>query len=147
MIRGIEVEFSNSDESLLFLRDVAKHLDVYDKIYISLIDMLYNPIDNDIICSKDKLEQLLDQIFQLLFLELFVFPNEKTTHTKIIDYSDFLNSDCKMAVLCSDSAYFDIYIKDEKTIADIYDCCKARCCTNLEIKTDETDGRTCFSVL
>lgn len=150
MNRGIDVKFTNSDESLRFLRDFAEIIDENDKIYISLLDFVGGDDDGgvtNITYNKCQFIKQLEEVRQLLFLELFLFSSDTNEYNNIIDYTSFLNSCCKIAVLCYDSIYFDIYIKDPKVLTNLFDRCKNRSHYNLEIKTDENDGRTVFNVL
>lgn len=149
MNRGITVTFTDSSESLVFLSDFAIILDANDKVYISLLDFIHeseNESVSNATYNKKQFLKLLEEIDQLLFLELFVFDEEAACHS-INNYETFNDSDCKIVVLCSDSAYFDLYIKDSKMLNILYDGCKKMSHSVLEKLTDENDERYTFSVL
>lgn len=149
MNRGITVNFVDSDESLLLLRGLAKTLDENDKVCIPLLDFVGIGEDegvSNVTYNKSQFVEQLDKIRQLLFLELFIFSNDAAVDS-IKDYENFINSSCKTVVLCSDSVNFDIYIKDPKVLSALYDQCRNRLHSKLEIITDKNDGRYTFNVL
>ncbi|MEY8351310.1 DUF2691 family protein [Bacillus cereus] len=106
-----------------------------------------NEITNDSIFGEqdvldgNELERLVnDQTYLAIFVELKAFPKIATV-SDIVDYEDFVNSECEIVVLLIDCYYVDVYCKDIQLTEDVYHYAQQNGYTNIEY-IDENDERT-----
>ena len=64
--------------------------------------------------SPESLIALLAESQKAIFIRL-LGQSEPQTHTFIDSLRDFVQSDCSICMLCVDSAYYDIYTKQDIT--------------------------------
>lgn len=64
---------------------------------------------------------------------------------EVKNYDEFMNSDAVAILFVTDSCYFDLYMKDQHDINDLFQKLQSRCYGDLELITDENDGRYRFT--
>lgn len=92
--------------------------------------------------SGEEFLQLISTSDQLVYLaNIQAYPLDCPIQ-KIISYQDFLDSNCRMILLCADCECYDIYCKDDKDIQLIYANALNLHFNGVEYITDENDERT-----
>lgn len=66
-------------------------------------------------------------------------------HHTILTYQDFLNSNCKLILLCTDHSCFEYYSRSQSECKQFYQYIKGIGASNVEYITEENDGRTVFT--
>lgn len=98
------------------------------------------------IYEGDELKALIEKPHSVIFLNLSVFPSKDAIrHNK--DYDEYKSSACMLTLLCTDSGFFEIYIKDSNEFSKVYEACKHIDVLRLEYITDENDARYTFEIL
>lgn len=100
-------------------------------------------IINGHMLTKEFEELLLDSESLIIFMNLQAFPKGEKAR-KIKDYDDFMSSPCSFVVLVSDAYCFEIYTKNDEDFLQFIK--NAEICegTNIQIKTNAGDARSCF---
>lgn len=130
---------------------------------IGIDNFTWSIIDNEII-YKDENNHLSTSIFDentmnglsflkcigmekyyLVYADIKAF-NNKTQITNIETYDDFVNSDCEIALFCTDTVDVELYCKSKIILNKIIENCARFGFNDLEILTKEKDNRTRFSV-
>ncbi|WP_346886923.1 DUF2691 family protein [Clostridium sp. UBA1056] len=135
-----------------------------DSIFATILDgvdvkrLYWNVSEDEVYLSNDDnlfIEKFIDgsTFFSLININYYmsIFANIKAyTDNNYSDnincYDDFLKSNCELVILCSDSAYFEIYSKSTSIIEIIKSNCIKKGFDEIEYITDENDCRTIFSV-
>ena len=146
---GIEIILSNQDDNIRFIKNVVRTL-TYDesKIYTAEFDGIgkdHKATIPENVCTKEAFLNYLSSLDQLWFLSMYALDGNDNL-PDISDYSDFKKSNCKSAVFCADSAYIDLYFKEEKDIDRALVICEQYGYEQLSVKTMQNDGRERFSV-
>ena len=67
-------------------------------------------------------EAISKESYYMIFVDLKAYPLN-TKRKNIQTYKDFVESECRLIFLCTDSTFIEVYCKDSKTLAKIYDNC------------------------
>ena len=94
--------------------------------------------------SIKELEKVLNESKKAIFIRI-MGKNKAGKPQSIETRSDFFASDYEVCVLCCDSAYYEIYSKQEETVLKIKSMVAGRC-SHVEMITKQTVCRTEFMV-
>ena len=83
--------------------------------------------------------------FFYLFLKLQAYLSDGE-FTEIQTYDEFFLSDCRLIVLLYDCEMVEIYVKDHGEIESLYQNAITSDFRNVQIITDENDGRTGMNI-
>lgn len=150
---GVTFKLKNEYSNFLFK--------IFDKVDID--NFIWYIADNEII-YKDKNNNLKTSIFNqdtmhgtnflkcieieeyyLVYADIKAF-NNRIQITNIDTYDDFVNSDCQIALFCTDTIYVELYCKSKIMLGEIIENCKKFGFDELQILTKENDNRTKFSL-
>jgi hypothetical protein len=134
---------------------------IFDNIGVD--NFKWNITDNEII-YKDENNHLSTSIFNedtmngsnflkcieiekyyLVYADIKAF-NNKTKIINIETYNDFINSDCEIALFCTDTVDVELYCKSKIILDKIIENCTRFGFDDLQILTKDKDNRTKFSV-
>ena len=146
---GIEIILSNQDDNIRFIKDIVSNCTSDDsKIYTAEFDGIgkdHKAEHPENSYTKEAFLNYLSSLDQLWFLSTYVL--DRTDELPVIsDYNDYAKSKCKSAVFCADSAYIDLYFKEERDISCALIVCEQYGYEQLSVKTMQNDGRERFSV-
>jgi hypothetical protein len=101
--------------------------------------------------SGTELKKLVsEQDYLAIFVKLQGYTCEKMDSAfncyDVGAYEDFLKSNCDIVLLIADAAYCEFYAKDSHIIEAMYKNAKKRNWTEVELTTNENDGRTGFYI-
>lgn len=88
---------------------------------------------------------ILNNFFYQLDIQIYP-PNAEISQQDIDYYEEYADSVLVGVFLYHDCRYIDVYVKDEARLQKVYDKLAALNAKDLEIKTDENDGRTRLTV-
>lgn len=88
---------------------------------------------------------ILNNFFYQLDIQIYP-PNAEISQQNIDYYEEYADSVLVGVFLYHDCGYIDVYVKDETRLQKLYDKLAVLNAKNLEIKTDENDGRTRLNV-
>lgn len=152
-MRGITFKLRNEYSNFLY------------KIFyeVEVGDFTWSIGDNEII-YKDKNDNLNTSIFfgdvlsgaefltciqlgdyYLVFADIKAFKNGSQI-TNISSYEEFIDSDCVIALFCTDSEEIEFYCKDTKVLDQVISNCEQFSFKDFHILTEENDGRLNFSL-
>lgn len=93
-----------------------------------------------------ELKRILAQSNQyVIFANLKAFPKGQPV-IDVLNYAEFLNSNCQLVLLVVDSSYVTIYCKEEDVLEKLYLNAINSCYEKVRYITDENDFRTKLSV-
>ena len=149
MYRGISMETYSQYTSTVW-KELVAQLDRKDCVWV--VDGLWYNSDDDLfrdgVYSKGKLLNLLNSNVAIMEARLRMYPcgsyTEDAPH-EIETFEQYLNSDCAAMVFCSDTAYFDVYAKNQTDIMALFQRLSNGQCEDIYLTTEENDGRYRFS--
>lgn len=134
---------------------------IFDNVEVD--NFTWNIVDNEII-YKDENNHLNTSIFNenimngssflqcikiekyyLIYADIKAFYN-KTQITNIETYDDFVNSDCEIALFCTDTVDIELYCKNKIILNKIIENCSRFEFNDFQILSEGKDNRTKFSV-
>lgn len=92
--------------------------------------------------SLPKFSSLLDEENYLVIFSKIEGLKKGGRHIPIKTYEQFLNSDCEIMLLVTDSMYINIYAKEQNLILQFLNNAETLTCECIEVLTDKTDWRT-----
>jgi hypothetical protein len=154
MLRGITFEIQNEHGSVL--GEILKPFDVAafqwyngaEEAYFSEQSVLEKPLFPEQTFSMDGVllkEIIENHRYYVIFADLKAFPKD-TEVINVQTYEEYVNSDCKLALLVVDSVYVTIYCKDQEKLKELYLHACSLGYSNVEYTTDKNDYRTRLSV-
>lgn len=147
---GIYAEFEKNDRFLLkqFFdladNDISKWtLDEDDIIDESRANKMLD-LEHEENLTSDELREIFKKPLQVIFARLMRWPLEGKI-SRIDTYSDYIKSDCSLAILCVDGYDYEVYCKDEREVHKFFRFFKDEVnVKRLEYFVDENDGRKTF---
>ena len=149
-MRGITFKLRNEYSN--FLYQIFYGVEVNDNIGDN--EIIYKDKDNnlntsiffsDVISGTEFLRCIQLNEYYLVFADIKAFKNGSPI-TNISSYEEFIDSDCEMALFCTDSEEIEFYCKDMKVIKQVINNCNQFAFKDFQILTEETDGRLNFSL-
>lgn len=147
MQRGIFVISDKNTNIINFLRKCLFQMDKY----LWVVDYVYQYDDrtafDEGIYQGDALEKKLQEDILIGEVRIRKYPKQtdQASITDLIDYDDYMSSDCLLCIVAYDTGWLEIFAKDGKERNLIYSKCLEISHTRLEWITDENNGRTVFS--
>lgn len=84
--------------------------------------------------------------FRVIFLEAFIYKKDVSIKGLPCNYNEYILNPCVGVIFITDSAFVEIYCKDNVVNKKIKDNIATTSYCNQRYITDENDGRTKFSV-
>lgn len=145
-IIGISFDTDDMDDDNAFLMMVLKEIDTNLEwkadCFTDYEDYLNSEIEGYL--SINELEKVLNESKKAIFIRI-MGKNKAGKPQSVETRSDFFASDYEVCVLCCDSAYYEIYSKQEETVLKIKSRVAGRC-SHVEMITKQTVCRTEFMV-
>lgn len=144
MVRGITFKLPNTYD--IFIEKILSGIDMdkyvwkidEDQVFISGGDFLFT---SDIYAGQ-KFKRIISQSsYYVVFLNLQAFQDGNSLN-EIKVYNDFLESNCELIVLVSDSIFVTIYSKNRKDIEAIKLNAQKNNFQEIEYITEENDRKT-----
>ncbi len=140
MIRGLTFKIQNEYSN--FLARILRNIDI-SKYYWSISeDEIFNKLNNEFLFNNDKyngieFEKIINgNIYYIIFANIKAYLIE-TEYEDILNYDDFIKSNCQMIILCYDSEFIEIYCKDLSEIEIIKENARQISIGEIEYITDE----------
>lgn len=76
----------------------------------------------DILNGKEFLECISRDKYYMIFADIKAYP-VSTERIEIETFNDFLESNCEMVLLCTDTAFIEFYCKDRDILDKVYNNC------------------------
>ena len=145
-IIGISFDTNDLDDDNAFLMMVLKEIDADLEWKVDCFTDYEDYLNSEIegYLSIKELEKVLNESKKAIFIRV-MGKNKAGKPQSIETKNDFFASDYEVCVLCCDSAYYEIYSKQEETVLKIKSRVAGRC-SRVEIITKENVGRTEFVV-
>lgn len=148
-MRGISFKIDDCDEHILWT--ILCGIEIEKLWWHISEDEVYNEMNQSIfkdsyIDGERFLKIIQEKNYSVISANIKAYPpNSVPKH--IEDYNEFIRSECKMVILCSDVFYYEIYAADSSVIETIKSNVIKGNISDLEYITEENDGRTSFSVI
>ncbi|MBF4696041.1 DUF2691 family protein [Fusibacter ferrireducens] len=151
MIRGIEFLLPDGHDRHLY--HILKSINLENKVcYIEFNEVYFKSKDRHFedffIKNAYNGQELTAHIHAhehfIIFFEVFIYP-EKGIYEQIESYNDFIESDCEMILLISDSVYCEVYHKSEVILQRLFKIFEKLGYEGIIYK-DENDSRYRMSV-
>lgn len=138
----IGLKFKIKNEYGSFLNKILNSINVLEYDWEIITDdticpddtRLFN--DNVYLNGEDFLNCIMKDCYYMIFVDLKAFPLNGV-HVEIETLNDFLESDCQLILLCTDSEFIEIYCKNKETLDIIYNNCKDFKFTSVEYLSQE----------
>lgn len=145
-IIGISFDTDDLDDDNSFLIIILKKIDKDMKWRVDCFTACEDYLNSEIkeYLSIKELEKILSESKKAMFIRI-LGENINGKHKIIRTRSDFFSSDYEVCVFCCDSAYYEVYSKQEEFVLKIKDTVSS-ICNNVEIITNETVCRLDFVV-
>lgn len=101
--------------------------------------------DNEIYSDIEFNKIIKSEKYYPIFLNLQLYNNDGIM-SNIVDYKDFINSDCKLILFIVDNIYVEIYSKDEHYLKLIEKNAHENNFFDIEIINDKNNNRKKFCV-
>lgn len=148
-MRGISFNICDCDDnilwSILFGIEIEKlwwHISE-EEVYNEMNQSIFK---NSYIDGETFLKIIQEKSYTVIFANIKAYPPYSTPNY-IENYDEFIKSECKLVILCSDVFYYEIYSKDNSIIEIIKNNAIKNNISDLEYITEENDYRTSFSVI
>lgn len=152
MIRGISFRIEQRENGRV-LSEIFQSIDVKKYNWYNILDQ--NEVWKNFAGEKslgeeyysgNDFEKIINSEHYILFLKLqayFKMVNYQNLHT----YKEFVEDNCQLLVLVSDSEFVEIYAKEITVLKHIYDTAEENEYFDIEYITDDNDSRIGFNVL
>ncbi len=146
MIRGIQFQIQNGFEKIFKFIFTDIDVNKYNWINIESDDQVFNLNDNNFLFTQltytgNEFKKIISKNnYYAVFVNLQAFSSK--CFNAITTYGEFINSDCEIILLITDSIFVDIYAKDFKIIEVIKKNAYKNGFSNIRYITDENDTRT-----
>lgn len=152
MIRGLSFKIPNAHYR--FFVEILKNFDI-KKYYWNIVeedDQVFKDngdfLFKDSLYSGEKFEEIINnngENYYVVFANIRAFIRK--ADDMIMNYIDFLKSECKIAIICCDSEFVDIYCKDKNDVEIFKLSAQSNNYENIQYITDESDKRTNFRAI
>ncbi|NBI27935.1 DUF2691 family protein [Chengkuizengella marina] len=150
MIRGISFEITN--EYGVFIADILKTIDITKFNWQISSGEFYDQAGEELFSEEIKIidgtvfkNQLENNSYYIVFANLKAYPKEKVI-SKIESYEEFINSECQLVLLITDSCYTTIYCKEKEELELLYQNVIDCGFKDVQYITDKNDSRTRLTV-
>ncbi|MCD2349064.1 DUF2691 family protein [Clostridium guangxiense] len=149
-MRGISFQINGCGHKNI-LRTILSEIEIEKLWWHISEDEIYNEMDeslleNRYINGETFLKIIKEKSYSVIFANIKAYPPNSTPND-IENYDDFIKSECKLVILCSDVFYYEIYAKNDWMIEIIKNNAIKNNFSNIEYITNENDCRTGFSVI
>lgn len=163
LLHGFLLLYRNSKEVFKMNRGIYANVQrsKCNNVWLKMVSLLSTPNMKWIVdCLECHSETTLDHstytTFELLsilrqeptifFARMIGLPADAPPEKPIITAGDYLASSCSCLILCVDGAYFEVFAKDEKTLATLFSSFEPEEVEMLHWIDDTFDSRTDFRV-
>lgn len=78
--------------------------------------------DIDVLSGEEFLKCISRDKYYMIFVDIKAYPI-KSKRAEINTFKDFLDSNCELVFLCTDSGFFEFYCKDRKILDKVHINC------------------------
>ncbi len=147
---GLDIRVKNGYSN--YLSKIFKGLNLLNYIWeINADDFLYTQNDDkeegffgaDILNGEEFFRCISRDSYYMVFADIKAFPlGLGHGGIKINSFKDFLESNCEIVLLCTDSMYIEFYSKSRKLLDKVYNNCIGANFEKVEYRSvDEVSGR------
>ena len=149
---GLGIRVKNAPDNLLY--KIFSGISVSEYIWeISEEEIMYSEnnehkqklFGNSILSGDEFLKCISRDSYYMIFANIKAYPIE-SNRTNINTYKDYLESSCKIILLCADSTFIDFYSKAPSILKKVQENCIINHFEQVNILTEENDTRTRMSV-
>lgn len=152
MIRGVSFRTKQHEHEKV-LSKIFQSIDVKKYNWYNILDQNEvwadfqgDEIFDDEYYSGNDFEALINSEHYIIFLKLQAYF-KRVVYKNLLTYKEFIEDDCQLLVLVSDSEYVEIYAKEIDLINHIYGLAKQNGFFDIEYITDDNDSRVEFNIL
>ncbi|AWE06035.1 hypothetical protein DCE79_00800 [Lysinibacillus sp. 2017] len=119
------------DLSWYWVRGGGENYQVEGEDYNKILTPLFN--DEEVVLTGEKfIERITTTKHYVITADFKAFPTKEDI-VKILDYQDFENSSCQLAIIILDTGYVSVYLKDEPIIKGFMEKAKKNGFSNINI--------------
>ena len=97
--------------------------------------------ERDVLTGEEFYKCISRDSYYMIFADIKAYPLDEE-HIEINTLEDFLESNCEMVLLCTDSTYIEFYCKSREILDRINNNCKSDNFLNVEFKSlNDISGR------
>ena len=96
--------------------------------------------------AGNDFETLINSEHYIVFLKLQAYI-KKADYQNLLTYKEFMEDECQLLILVSDSEYVEIYAKEIALLKHIYSSAEKNAFFDIEYITDDNDSRIGFNIL
>lgn len=151
----IGVSFQLRYDSGSFLSEIFSLIDVHKFIWsIGDNEIIYRDenghlstsiFDNELMTGSEFLRSIEKKKYYLVYADIKAFTHREQIRP-IETYDDFVQSDCEIALLCTDTVYVEVYCKNESLMNTIIDNCRRFGFSNLQVLSRAENSGNRFGV-
>lgn len=145
---GLDIRVKN--EYNIYLHKILNGIDLLEYRYEIYADQIYyikngetreGIFNDDVLSGEDFIKCISINSYWFIFVDIKAYKVGNAS-TKIETFEDFLNSNCELVFLCTDSSYIEIYCKDKEILNKIYHNCIGDEFDKVQyVSCDEASGR------
>lgn len=156
-MRGLDFNCPNGCANIMAELFTDIPVEKYDWLFpeaeSEVISFQYSTINLPLCMKGSEFRTFISKAKDYLVTSLYVQavpPNQTTKKLNqvkcIAQYKDFLESCCEMIFMIVDFTYGELYVKNERLLAQCFKNLEVASCGEIRIKTEQDDGRTRFSL-
>lgn len=152
MIRGVSFRIKQHEHEKV-LSKIFRFIDVKKYNWYNILDQNEvwadfqgEGIFDEEYYSGNDFETLINSEHYIMFLKLQAYI-KKTDYQNLLTYKEFIEDDCQLLILVSDSEFVEIYAKEINLVNCIYDLAEQKVFFDIEYITDDNDSRVEFNIL
>lgn len=126
---GLDIKVKNEYNNYLYkifnginLSDYIWDIITDDILYINDGDLKENIFSTDVIEGDEFLKCISKDSYYMIFVDIKAYPIGNQS-MEIEIFEDFMNSNCVMILLCTDSAFIEFYCKDKEILDKVFNNC------------------------
>lgn len=152
MIRGVSFRIKQHEHEKV-LSKIFRFIDVKKYNWYNILDQneVWADFQGEEIFDEEyyagnDFETLINSEHYIMFLKLQAYI-KKADYQNLLTYKEFMEDECQLLILVSDSEYVEIYAKEIDLVNCIYNLAEQKVFFDIEYITDDNDSRVEFNIL
>ena len=149
---GLDINLKNASDRFIYKIFDGIDLSKYTwEIYSDFIMYTKDGVDYerlfgcDVLDGENFLKCISEDSYYMIFADIKAYP-VGSNRVDIETYNDYINSECEIVFLCSDSTFVEFYSKDMQILEKVHKNCVRYKFEKAEFFTEEDDQRTVMHV-
>ena len=146
---GLDIKVKNEYNNYLYkifngirLSNYVWHINFNDFLYFKNEDRREDFFDTDVMNGEEFFKCISRDSYYMIFVDIKAYSVGNKA-IKVETFDDFIRSNCKLVLLCTDSIFIEFYCKDRDILNAVYNNCMGEEFEEVLYKTiEEVSGRS-----